>query len=141
VITVPATKQHVIKVMNNLSPQNAQELENLGLGLWEAFKRIKGFMQSGEATALLLGEEPCCVFGVVWDAKDYHKTWFIATEEYWKLGMVGVRHARKFLQQARRNGPLITGSASPHPEVERWFRLLGYEKMQEEGGVKWFKYA
>jgi hypothetical protein len=142
VITVPAKLWHVMDVLANLSAQNVSELDQLGLSNWETFKRINQFMQTGEATTLLLEDHrPCCVFGVTWEPSDYHRTWFIATERYWQLGMAGVRHARRFLKDAARRGPLITGSCSPHPEVERWFKLLGYEKLEETEGVKWFKYG
>jgi hypothetical protein len=139
-ITVPAKLWHVMDVLANLSPQNVGEFDHLGLSNWEAFKRINGFMQQGEATTLLLENRPCCVFGVVWEPSDYHRTWFVATQNYWDLGLSGVRHAKRFLASAVRRGPLITGSCSPHPDVERWFKLLGYEKIEETEGVKWFKY-
>lgn len=139
--TVPAALWHVHDVLLNLSEQNFDELEALRLTKWEAFKRIRDMMENGEATAMLVNGRPVCVFGVVWEPVGYHRTWFVATQAYWDLGMTGVRHARRFLADASRKGPLITGSASPHPAVERWFRLLGYEKLEEKDGVKWFKYA
>lgn len=140
-ITAPATLADVKYVLDNLCEVNRAEHAALDLNSWEALKKAKDFMKHGEATTGFIDGKPAVVFGVVWEESDWHRTWFVATEAYWNAGLAAVRHAREFLKKAARKGPLVTGSCSPHPHVDHWFRVLGFEKLEESNGVKWFKYA
>jgi hypothetical protein len=124
----------VISVMSNLSAVNEMELEAMGLSHFQAIQGAQWFLDNGEAWTTLLDERPAYVFGVV-DGKD---TWFLGTAAYFTTGAAGIRQARALLRKvAPRYGLLRTLTRSRHPDIVRWFRVLGYTMAAEveEGHV------
>lgn len=134
--TVKAERRHLGPILANLSKQNRGELAVAGLTLKDALVLAEEYLRHGVTTVGLLDGYPVVAFGVLHTGN----TWFMATDAFWDLGLSGVRFARRFLQE-HCDRPLHTLTLSPHPDVERWFKALGYEKVGEEGQAKWFKYT
>lgn len=144
--TLLASWSDVRHVIADLSKQNRCEIELLGINDYEVLCAAKDFMEKGVTIAVFRDEDyrqrkPCAVFGVY--PSDFgQRTWFLATADYFGCGAPAVLHARRYLKNfAQQFGPLVTTTMSPHPKVEKWFRLLGYEKVSEEQGCKIFSYA
>lgn len=132
--------EDLLYVLEHLSAQNASELETLCLSPWEITKRIRGFVKDGGAAFTGVYEgRPVFVFGLIFENEN--SSWFLATAEYFGLGAKAIGHARNFLREMKkRYGSFVSGSCSRHPDVDRWFKVLGYEKIGENEGVKWFRY-
>lgn len=134
------TVEHMKHVLANLSEQNRAEHELVGITREGALKLFVDHMVRGEANTGLIDGEPVVVFGVLFsDPNNF--TWFIATEAYWKLGPAAIRFGRRFLKERAHYQPLHTITCSPHPNVDRWFKLLGFEKYGEDGAFRYFKYG
>lgn len=139
-ITIPATLGHAMAVLKDLSEQNAAEHEKLGLCQLDVLAWVRKYLKQGESVTVMHKGEPVCVFGILTEEGE-PRTWFLANKTYFSLGVAAVLHARRFLKSAvKRHGRIYTGSCSPHPDAERWFEVLGFKKLCEEDGVKWFVY-
>lgn len=140
---LPAAEWHIQYILDNLSAQNLDEFNMVGMTKEGAFRLFQDFMKKGEAETGLIDGEPIVAMGVFRGSDGLRNfSWFVATDKYWKLGAAGVRFGRKYLLAKREQyDPLWTVSCSPRQDVDRWFRLLGYEKQDEEGPFRWFKYA
>ena len=140
-ITRTATFSDIYAVWGNLSDQNADEIEAAGLDPWTGLKMFRQFNLDSPGQVAILGNKPAFVFGVVKSDK-LATTWFIATQAYFDHGTPAVLHARRFLREKRAEyGKLTTVTMSKHPDVERWFSVLGYKKVGESGDTKVFEYA
>ncbi|WP_045364462.1 hypothetical protein [Methyloceanibacter caenitepidi] len=137
----PTEVWHLLRILDDLSEQNRAEHEVLGLSQFSVLRNAQEFMKKGHAYTGVYNGRPVFAFGVIPD-QGFHSTWFLATAEYFnRLRVQGVVHARRFLKEiVNKHGPLVTGSASPHPGVDRWFQILGFQKYDEIDGVKWFVY-
>ena len=137
---VKANLAHVEYVLNHLSEQNQSELDHMMLTRWEILRRSKDFLKHGVTYTRMDDGVPSFIFGILLESEN--STWFIATEAYFALGAAAVIHARRFLRDMNAQfGKLVTGSASQHPDIDRWFSVLGYRKLDEADGVKWFLYG
>jgi hypothetical protein len=137
---IPGEFAHALEILKDLSEQNQAEHDQLGLSQWDVLKLVKKFLDQGSAYTGFDKGAPACMLGVIQEDGE-SRTWFLATKAYFSIGPRAIIHARRFLRDAyKTHGKLFTGSCSPHPEAERWFDALGYRKMGEADGVKWFVY-
>lgn len=91
---------------------------------------------------LKVGEEPIAVFGAAGHDNKYN-SWFVATDRFAEVGRSATLFLRGFLRDKVRNRPdaeLSMFSAVEHPDAERWFSLLGFEKVDREGFMTIYKY-
>ncbi len=115
-----------------LSDINRNELiSKFGDTWWDALKMVKDFLALGTATVLDIDGEPAAIFGHLPHTQHQNArvTWFLATNAYFELGARGVIMARRYLDQLQNVYPgetFYSLTNSDHPDVNRWFNLLGY---------------
>jgi hypothetical protein len=117
---------HIKYVLNHLSYQHKTELERLSLSKKQAGMRAAEWAEKGHAWAFMYEGKTVAVFGMFAEWPGTWRSWFMATEDYWKLGLSAVRHAKKFLQSKADAG--------------RWCEVLGFRKIQDSGGFRYFIY-
>jgi hypothetical protein len=119
-------------VLDDPSAITAQETEAAGFTPWTALKFFRDCLQEGEARAVFVDGEIAFVLGIAPHPLLPRRAslWFVSTERYWKTGAAGVRFGRAFLRSLAEKYPgewLVARSWSRHPDVERWFALLGFK--------------
>jgi hypothetical protein len=138
--TTDTTISDLLHVWTHLAWQNRAEHERLGLSQIEVFAQAKDWLSKHGATTAWLDADPAFIFGVI--PGDVPVTWFLATEDFFATGASGVRQGRRFVKEAfRKHGRLTTVSSSPHPDAARWFRLLGFEKLETSLGADIYTYG
>ncbi|WP_136625033.1 hypothetical protein [Aureimonas flava] len=68
-------------------------------------------------------------------------TTFLATDRFYEPDVPSVRFGRRYMRQIQAeagNLPVVSYCYSPHPKVERWYRLMGYRLIKVEGPCKVF---
>lgn len=130
----------VYNIIQDLSDQNRAEHVAMGLTEWQVLKDAAAWVKEWPTVTGWIDDKPAFVFGVL--GVEQKLTWFLGTKAYFKSGAVGVLGARRILRQAKeKHGPLLTISQSLHPDVDRWFTLLGFEKIEDNGQRRVFRYA
>jgi hypothetical protein len=133
-----ATKHDIYEISRNLSDISREEMmSEPDTTAWDVFRTVVPLLDAGPTTVWCEDGYPIVVFG-----HDKHPatekdrvTWLMATPRYFDLGMRSVRFSREFLKRLRRDWPntkFWTYSSSTHPDVERWFGLLGYGPMVDQ---------
>jgi hypothetical protein len=127
----PATLSDLRHVVDNLSTQNQAEQEILGNTRWMTLKTAYQWLD-GAVTAWW-HEDPGFIFGI----RPNHTSWFLATQQYFDGGAKAILAGRHFVRQMRTlHGGFVTLSRSPHPDADRWFRLIGLRAGTPMGDVK-----
>jgi hypothetical protein len=128
----PTTLADIQAVLAAPSAVTARELERANLTQWQALKLFRDSLVEGEARTVLLDGEIGFILGIAPHPMLPRRSslWFLATERYWKTGAAGVRFGRSFIKSLETRYPneyLTARSWSDHPDVERWFALLGFK--------------
>lgn len=140
-ITRTATFSDIYAVWGDLSDQSTADFEAAGYNPWTGLKMLREFNLDNPGQVALLYNKPACVLGVVKSGK-VTTTWFIATQAYFDHGAPAVLHARRYLRDKKKEyGKLTTVTLSQHPDVDRWFKALGFKKVGEQDSTKVFEYA
>lgn len=134
----PTRLADVLAVLEDPSAITHGELTRAGFTKWTALKFLRDCLKDGEARTVFLGGEVGFILGVAPHPllPRHSSLWFIATEAYWQTGAKGVRFGRSFLRAIEQRYPgehLTARTWSDHPDVERWFALLGFERQSFEG--------
>lgn len=131
------TLADVQAVLAEPSAVTARELDRAGLTTWQALKLFRDSLKEGEARTVRIDGDIGFILGIAPHPLLPRRAslWFIATERYWRTGADGVRFGRSFIKSIQDRYPtehLSARSWSDHPDVERWFALLGFrlESMQ-----------
>lgn len=86
--------------------------------------------------------EPVAVFGAhAVSDKEYH-TWFTATDKFHHIGKEATRFLKGLVFAKTSQRPdcrLELWSSVNHPDADRWFKLLGFHKLEPEGA--WQRYV
>jgi hypothetical protein len=128
----PATFGDLVFVVDHLSEQNAAEQALLGNTKWHTLKVARGWLDDA-VTAWWEGE-PGFIFGI---HQPYQLSWFLGTQAYFDGGAKAVRAGRQFVKQMKTiHGGFASVSNSPHPDAERWFRLIGLRQGGPRDGAK-----
>ena len=136
------TKADIRYVLRNLSRQNAAELRLAGLSRSDAYSRFRGLMAQGSADTAVHDGRPACILGLFQAPHGTTVTWFIATDVYFSLGAPAVLHARRYMvRAAKEHGRIETVTLSPHPDVRRWFELLGFTLLVKSKDRHVFEYV
>lgn len=134
-----ATLADAENVLSRLCDQNRAEAAQMGYSDSVLALKLAAFMLRGESYALWFDGQPQFILSIADEPNIGPCTWFIASKEFFNKGMRAPKWSRQFLKElAFNHGDLITISASGHPDVERWMRILGYEHIAEEGAMKIF---
>ncbi len=117
----PATLSDLVFVVDHLSAQNVAEQALLGNTPWLTVKTAASWLKDGAVTAWW-EEQPGFIFGI----RPNHTSWFLATQAYFDGGIRAIFAGRKFVKQmCILHGGFVTFSRSPHPDTQRWLRLMG----------------
>jgi hypothetical protein len=123
------TRHHVRYLFQNLSELNRQELKGLAIADWENYAANVINWKTGDNRLYLDRFGPLFAFGL--NHRDFgFSCWFIGTQRYFDQGARMVRPTRRIMDAIRAKHPdaeFICYTRSGHPDVERWFRLLGFD--------------
>lgn len=139
----PTTLADIQSVLAKPSAVTARELERAGLTTWQALKIFRDSLKEGEARTVRIDGEIGFVLGIAPHPLLPRRSslWFIATEAYWRTGAAGVRFGRSFITSLENRYPgeyLSARSWSDHPDVDRWFALLGFRPEAFHGNSRVF---
>lgn len=129
----PVKLGRVRDILSHLAPACQAELDSLGLDSNSALREIKGMLRKGEGVMWYDGRTPVMAFGVTKEARNSWSTWFLATQEALESPS-HIRAGRKALKKfARKHNPIRSVTRSKHKSVDRWFKLLGFERVPQRG--------
>ncbi|MBS0490071.1 MAG: hypothetical protein JSR35_08770 [Proteobacteria bacterium] len=121
---LPANERDAARVLAAISQQTLDEFEVAGT---DPAKAIQNAIARQERMFVsVTGETPLTLFGFA-DYGGYLSMWTIATKAFFDLGAPGVFCTRRFFRNLDLAKPLIVVTTSPHPDTDRWLRLLGFD--------------
>lgn len=111
---------------NHLWARGREECARLGCSLALGFDALANFVGRGDAVMLYAALRPVFVLGAMPEGAGY-VTFFAATDEFEQHASTITRVLRRFARDYFR-APLYIYSVLVHPQAERWFRALGFER-------------
>lgn len=140
-----ATYADVAHVLANLSKITADEMSAISRTHWQSLGVAKACKKGGGLDCLFLDyQNPLAIFGSIpkTDHPAIHRTWFIASQEYFDLGAKAVLGSMRFMNGVARNNPRITFeavTASGHPHLNRWFAHMGFKLKEQFENISLFE--
>jgi hypothetical protein len=128
---VGASEIDIRLIVHELSRQNRAEAKAMGLSMETIIEGLSELARRGYSEVGFVDGRPVAAFGLNDDPSgQYGDTWFIATDEIFKLSKQGIRFGRDVLASFREvcGKPLRSTSHSPLPEARHWFLILGFEE-------------
>lgn len=128
---VGASEIDIRLIVHELSKQNRAEAKAMGLSPETIIEGLTELAHRGYAEVGFEGGRPMAAFGLNDDpGGHFGDTWFIANDDFFKLGKQGIRFSQDVLASFREvcGKPLRSVSYSPLPAARRWFLLLGFEE-------------
>lgn len=130
----PARTAHLARLFEEISDVSRAEADALRLTPWAIAHELRGAIARGAGDAVsdaggllfVLAHEPHATEPGV------RVTSFAATRRYFGMGASSIRIGWRYLANLRRRHPGIAFEAhtfSPHPDVDRWFTVLGFERL------------
>ena len=139
----PYTLPDAVYVWRHLWERGKAELALLGRSSPSEIMRFFTKHLGDEfAYTVKIDDVPLIVMGAEKDEGCF-ATWFMATEEFDAHGKEATKAVRRFLAAKKADHPdkeLVIFSLSQHPASDKWFRLLGFGLVAQEGGVRVYKY-
>jgi hypothetical protein len=143
----PATIDDCRLMLSRASAITRQDWELLGLDEGAAETACAEYLKKGDAIACWVDGELHGVFGVfksldgsppVWE------TWSLWSDEvFGRLGVQAALAMRSVLKSLQRTIPealIVATSHSPHPDVDRWFKALGFAPVPGVSDGRVFSY-
>jgi hypothetical protein len=128
-LRIEPAQDHLRYVLDNLWPRGIEEFARLGVTKEQAFTRFSDYIATGKRPIALVFDRPVVVTGIGTEGGEQF-TWFIATDEFERHASAITRQIRR---EARHFDPLYIYSVCVHPDTEKWFRVLGFEKQDWRG--------
>ncbi len=133
------------RVFWNLSYISQAEYVRAGVTASDACAEIKTRIKTFGGHAILDAGRAIALYGFVPFPKEPgYATWFVCTRPFFDRDVL--RNARFCRDRMtawgdKLKGPIIAASSSPHPDAQRWLKLLGFEKISDHssGFVSQFK--
>lgn len=126
----------------NASDLSLRELERFGVNQKEAEQEALRIFRKGKMVTGWLGGVPAFLF---WMSQERRicVTSFIATQKCFDNPVGSTRIIRRHLHDtvSRNRRKVVSYSASDHPRVEKWFKLIGFEPVTSEKSLKVFEYT
>lgn len=136
-----ATIQDLTVVFQGLAERMSSEYLAAGGNTLEARDALLMNLKEGRGHSLLQGDEPVAI--IAWDEDEscVH-TSFAAREAFFSASTVRFckRHIRH-IQRLCGNLPVRSYSWSDHPDVQRWFEVIGFRKVESDNGCNIFELA
>lgn len=126
-----ATPKDLSHVFDHLADRLSQEYATAGETENKAKENLLMDLREGRGHALTDGNETLAV--ITWhDEGGIADTSFAANEEFFTAKTVRFckRHIKK-IQKLCGNVPIRSVSRSDRPDVDRWFALIGFEKVEQ----------
>ena len=138
-----ATIEDCEAVLNNLSDITRMGLERAGLTKAEVLETCNDLLNQGHGLTVFVDDELAGVF--FWHWGDDAEPPVIETNSLWtplafgRAGLflaVSFRNYLKGLQRTYPDAIISAVSHSPHPDLERWFKAVGFKPVnfEYEGG-------
>jgi hypothetical protein len=127
-----ATPQDLSHVFDHLAERISQEHAKAGETGSKAHEKLLMYLREGRGHALLDGNKTLAV--ITWHEEGgIAYTSFAADEEFFSAKSVRFckRHIQK-IQQLCGNIPIRSISWSKHPDVDRWFAVIGFQKVEQD---------
>lgn len=128
---VGANEIDIRLIVHELSAQNRAEAKAMGLSHETIIEGLTLLAQRGYSESIFIDGNPVAAFGLNTDPTgNFGDTWFIATDDFFKLGKQGIRFSRDVLASFREVSglPLRSTSHSPLSQAPKWFLALGFEE-------------
>jgi hypothetical protein len=128
-------------IMERMWKPGAAELDRLGMldknMMVEKFTNIADY-----GWTFFCGDEMVAICGAQ-RVDDTHYTWFMGTDDLWKVGREFTMWLRKFCKEMveKEGVKLEMATATQHPNGPRWFAALGFEKYHEQGIFNLYRYT
>jgi hypothetical protein len=127
-----ATPQDLSQVFDHLAVRLSQEYATAGETANKAKENLLMDLREGRGHALIDGNKTLAV--ITWHEDDGRAyTSFAADEEFFTAKTLRFckRHIQK-IQQLCGNIPIRSVSWSKRPDVDRWFAVIGFEKVKQD---------
>ena len=144
----PATIEDCQAVLGDLSGITARGLERAKISPEQALDMCRDLLRVGQAIACEVNGKVVGIFG--WGESDFIKPPIIDTWSLWtpfafdgKTGAFTALSARNFLRKLAADHPgsiFMAISHSDHPDLDRWFRILGFEKVKDYEDSKLYSF-
>lgn len=134
-----ATTQDLTIVFQGLAERMSSEYLASGGSAPEARDALLMNLKEGRGHALVENDEPVAI--IVWDEnEECVRTSFAAREAFFSASTVRFckRHIRH-IQRLCGNLPVRSYSWSDRPDVQRWFEVIGFRKIEDGKGYKVFE--
>ncbi|EJB02912.1 hypothetical protein Rleg9DRAFT_1726 [Rhizobium leguminosarum bv. trifolii WSM597] len=129
-------------MFGNLAQRCIEEIDLADYTLAEAKEAFRGIWKLGNLWALDFHGEPIGLIGFQRDEIDVGvpvlATFFVGKAKFFDPAVPSVRFGRKFMRKMQTefdNLPVVSMCYGVHPEIERWYRLMGY-RLAETYGVQ-----
>ena len=138
----PAEKADIKYIMKNLSAVSAGELEAARASAENTARSLAALLKVHGGVTILDRAEPIAVL-LMMPTRDPRlmSTAFMATEKFFGAAWKPTRFLRRHLDARMASLPgvsLRSTTFSTHPQLARWFRLMGYGEPQTEGASHTF---
>lgn len=129
-------------VFENLSEISDAEIAAFGLSYEAAEAAAEEGVRRGCAFVAVHDDRPTCLFWF-YPATGICYTYFLSAESYFDALVASTRATRRCLRACAAGFPaskMVSRTMSRHPGADKWFRLIGFRKIDEANGVKTFEY-
>lgn len=142
---VPATEEHALDLLSNLSPQSVRDYESLGLDPNSYV--VRGLTSSVCAFAGLIDGRCFCLFGVHPDSltATSGSPWLMTSADIAQAKIAFGRASRQYIPYLRNRFTHLHGWCYEHNTVSiKWLKWLGYAIAPEltvaENGQRYYKF-
>jgi len=142
VVARRAKRADVAAVIGDLSSVSIAEVDLTGSSYDEIAEMALRGVAEGHAIAGEIDGVTGCLFWFFPGEGDCY-TYFLAAQSYFDNPVAYTRATRDALAECAAQFPkakLVSATLSPHPNVEKWFRTLGFTAVQESKDLKVFEY-
>ncbi|RVT80206.1 hypothetical protein EM858_04210 [Agrobacterium sp. CNPSo 2736] len=134
-----ATTGDLAKVFRNSDERLTAEYITAGYNPRKVKDMFREWVVAGDAHALTYGGNPVAI--IAWQTLDGEVyTSFAATPEFFEKKFV--RFSRRHIKQIQvvhGNKPIVAVSYGTHPQLVRWFSLLGFQRDITQGPATLYK--
>lgn len=124
------------EIMKRMWAPGEEELDRIGMDKNPHAMAVKFISIAAYGYTFFVDEEMVAICGTQ-ESEGVHYTWFMATPDINKVGREFTLWLRKFAHDkvAEEGVKLEMYSASLHPNSDRWFFALGFERGDKEAGI------
>ena len=128
-----ATMADINAVLSDLSEQTLAEFRAIRQSPRRFVAEAANF---GQRIWVCAGDQPLALFAFE-DQGPHCSMWFIASATYFGSPAF-VRSSARGFRRLGHQKPIVCTTFSPHPDVERWYRIMGFEMVLHEGQMRQF---